>query len=56
LPGLVRGLAAPGDFVIFLGAGNITQWAHALPGQLAELDARKMEVPEAPSEARLGAA
>jgi UDP-N-acetylmuramate--alanine ligase len=38
LPKLVRGIAEPGDFVIFLGAGNITQWAHALPGQLAELD------------------
>ena len=25
-------LAAPGDFVVFLGAGNITQWAYALPG------------------------
>lgn len=32
---LVRELAAPGDFVIFLGAGNITQWAYALPGELA---------------------
>jgi UDP-N-acetylmuramate--alanine ligase len=39
LPKLVRSLAGPGDVVIFLGAGNITQWAHALPGQLAELDA-----------------
>jgi UDP-N-acetylmuramate--alanine ligase len=34
LPGLVRGLAMPGDFVVFLGAGNITQWAYALPDQL----------------------
>ena len=41
LPGLVRGLSQAGDFVIFLGAGNITQWAHALPGQLAEIDARQ---------------
>ena len=31
---LVRDLARPGDFVIFLGAGNITQWAYALPGEL----------------------
>ncbi|MEM7069278.1 MAG: UDP-N-acetylmuramate--L-alanine ligase [Pseudomonadota bacterium] len=30
-------LAEPGDYVIFLGAGNITQWAHALPGELEEL-------------------
>ena len=32
---LIRTLAKPGDYVVFLGAGNITQWAHALPGQLA---------------------
>jgi UDP-N-acetylmuramate--alanine ligase len=38
LAGLVRSLAAPGDYVVFLGAGNITQWAHALPAQLAEGD------------------
>ena len=33
---LVGRLARPGDMVVCLGAGNITQWAHALP---AELDA-----------------
>jgi len=33
----VAALAAPGDFVIFLGAGNITQWAYALPDELAAL-------------------
>ena len=27
----------PGDMLIMLGAGNITAWAHALPGELAEL-------------------
>jgi len=32
---IVREIAAPGDFVIFLGAGNITQWAYALPKELA---------------------
>jgi UDP-N-acetylmuramate--alanine ligase len=32
---LIRSLAKPGDYIVFLGAGNITQWAHALPGQLA---------------------
>jgi UDP-N-acetylmuramate--alanine ligase len=32
---LVRQLATEGDFIVFLGAGNITQWAHALPGDLA---------------------
>ena len=35
LPELVRDLARPGDYVVFLGAGNITQWAYALPEQLA---------------------
>ncbi|GHC75200.1 UDP-N-acetylmuramate--L-alanine ligase [Limoniibacter endophyticus] len=32
--GVIRQLAQPGDLVIFLGAGNITQWAYALPNQL----------------------
>ena len=35
LPALIRDMAAPGDYVVFLGAGNITQWAYALPKQLA---------------------
>ncbi|WP_127088432.1 UDP-N-acetylmuramate--L-alanine ligase [Aquabacter cavernae] len=35
LAGLVAGLAKPGDYVICLGAGSITQWAYALPGELA---------------------
>ncbi|GLK70404.1 UDP-N-acetylmuramate--L-alanine ligase [Ancylobacter dichloromethanicus] len=35
LAGLVRGLMKPGDYVVCLGAGNITQWAYALPEQLA---------------------
>ena len=35
LAGIVRGIAKPGDTVICLGAGNITQWAYALPGELA---------------------
>jgi UDP-N-acetylmuramate--alanine ligase len=38
LAGIVRSVAKPGDFVICLGAGNITQWAYALPGELAALD------------------
>ena len=25
----------PGDYVVCLGAGSITQWAYALPGELA---------------------
>jgi len=34
---LVRDIAKPSDFVICLGAGNITQWAYALPGELKAL-------------------
>jgi UDP-N-acetylmuramate--alanine ligase len=35
LAGLVRGVAKPGDYVICLGAGSITQWAYALPDELS---------------------
>jgi UDP-N-acetylmuramate--alanine ligase len=35
MAGIVRGLVLPGDYVVFLGAGSITQWAYALPGELA---------------------
>jgi UDP-N-acetylmuramate--alanine ligase len=38
LAGLVHSLAKPGDYVICLGAGSITQWAYALPAELAALD------------------
>jgi UDP-N-acetylmuramate--alanine ligase len=34
---MIHAIAKQGDFVICLGAGTITQWANALPGQLAEL-------------------
>ncbi|WKL59001.1 UDP-N-acetylmuramate--L-alanine ligase [Asticcacaulis sp. ZE23SCel15] len=34
LPDLIRAEAKPGDLVVLLGAGDITQWAYALPGQL----------------------
>ena len=37
LAGLVGAQAKPGDYVICLGAGNITQWAYALPGELEGL-------------------
>ncbi|MFZ4807847.1 MAG: UDP-N-acetylmuramate--L-alanine ligase [Hyphomicrobiaceae bacterium] len=36
---LVSRLARPGDTVVCLGAGNSTDWAHALPGELATLPA-----------------
>ena len=39
LAGLVAGLAKPGDYVVCLGAGDITQWANALPGELENLRA-----------------
>jgi len=34
---LIAGRAAAGDYVVFLGAGNITQWAMALPVELATI-------------------
>ena len=35
LAGMIKGLVAPGDYVVCLGAGSITQWAYALPAELA---------------------
>ncbi|MDA9433283.1 UDP-N-acetylmuramate--L-alanine ligase [Bradyrhizobium sp. CCBAU 51627] len=37
LAGIVKGLAKSGDLVVCLGAGNVTQWAYALPDQLKAL-------------------
>lgn len=37
LAGTVKGLAKSGDLVVCLGAGNITQWAYALPDELKAL-------------------
>ena len=34
LAGLVAGMAKGGDLVVCLGAGSITTWANALPGEL----------------------
>ncbi len=34
LAGMVRNLVKPGDIVVCLGAGTISQWAYALPGQM----------------------
>jgi UDP-N-acetylmuramate--alanine ligase len=36
----LRALARPGDMIVCLGAGSITNWANALPEELAALDAR----------------
>lgn len=38
LASIVKGLAKPGDYVVCLGAGNITQWAYALAGELKALE------------------
>ena len=48
LAGVVDNLAEPGDMVVCLGAGNITQWAHDLPGQLR---ARRAGIKEAANDA-----
>ena len=34
---MIVAIAKPGDFVVCLGAGNITQWAAALPAELTAL-------------------
>jgi UDP-N-acetylmuramate--alanine ligase len=35
LAAIVKSTARPGDYVVCLGAGSISQWAYALPGELA---------------------
>ncbi len=37
LAGIIKGLTGKGDLVVCLGAGSITQWAYALPGELMAL-------------------
>ncbi|UXN02597.1 UDP-N-acetylmuramate--L-alanine ligase [Bartonella sp. HY406] len=37
LPAMIKDIAKPGDFVVFLGAGNITQWAYQVPQELQKL-------------------
>jgi UDP-N-acetylmuramate--alanine ligase len=37
LAGLIADMVQAGDYVVCLGAGSITQWAYALPGELAAL-------------------
>jgi UDP-N-acetylmuramate--alanine ligase len=34
---MISGIAEPGDFVVLLGAGNITQWAAVLPKELESI-------------------
>jgi UDP-N-acetylmuramate--alanine ligase len=38
---MILAIAKPGDFVVCLGAGNITQWANALPAELAALQSAR---------------
>lgn len=40
LPEMINAMARAGDYVICLGAGTITHWAQALPGQLAALNGK----------------
>ena len=40
LAATIAGTVSPGDIVVCLGAGSITQWANALPDQLSALDRR----------------
>ena len=35
LPKIIREIAQPGDYVVFLGAGSITYWANEMPAKLA---------------------
>ena len=52
LAGLVAGLAKGGDLVVCLGAGSITTWANALPG---ELDRAFAETPSTTPRRKTGA-
>ena len=45
LAGIVAAHAKPGDYVVCLGAGNITQWAYALPAELAALGRMRVVFP-----------
>jgi UDP-N-acetylmuramate--alanine ligase len=38
---LLSGLMSPGDIIVCLGAGTITQWAYALPQQLADAERKR---------------
>ena len=44
LASMIDDLASEGDYVVFLGAGSITAWANALPGELTRLRADKATI------------
>ncbi|MDE1900157.1 MAG: UDP-N-acetylmuramate--L-alanine ligase [Alphaproteobacteria bacterium] len=41
LAAMIADMAHPGDYVVCLGAGTISQWAYALPGELEEIWGKK---------------
>lgn len=43
LAGMIAEIAEPGDMVVCLGAGSISQWANALPAQLEALKSQSVE-------------
>ncbi|MGQ0526496.1 MAG: UDP-N-acetylmuramate--L-alanine ligase [Alphaproteobacteria bacterium] len=43
LPVLLAGIAQPGDYIVCLGAGDITYWAQDLPEQLTQVLDRKQD-------------
>jgi UDP-N-acetylmuramate--alanine ligase len=45
LPPLLSSRVAAGDYVVMLGAGNITQWAAQLPAELGKLMGQEPELP-----------
>ena len=53
LAGLVKDLAKPGDYVVCLGAGSITQWAYALPAELKALRVMAFPTSSADLKARM---
>jgi len=42
---LIASRASEGDYVVCLGAGNITQWAASLPAELGALIGKEPELP-----------
>jgi UDP-N-acetylmuramate--alanine ligase len=42
---LIAARAQDGDYVVCLGAGNITQWAAALPGEIGAIIGKEPELP-----------
>jgi UDP-N-acetylmuramate--alanine ligase len=43
---MVAEVATPGDFLVCLGAGNITNWAASLPGELTALNLQRAGAPQ----------